>query len=380
MSVPTDQDRLARIAAFAARDVADAAPAWAMGAAPDAGIHAKAAALGLMGLEVPTALGGLDWGFARKAEVCETLAAADFGFAMSVINTANVGARLARSAAPAVRDRYLPGILAGRISACTALTEPGAGSDFAAVATRAQRAEGGWRLTGEKTWIINARHAGLAMVFAQCETGEGGGGIGGFLVDLTGPEVRRHAIDAVFSQTAIGTGGFTLNGAFAPDDHVLLPPGPAFKTVMAEINGARAYVAAMCCGMLAEALAQATAYGARRRTFGQPLASHQGWRLKLAQAQTDLAAARALTAEAVRTVEAGGDAQLVAAQAKIAAVAACQRHLPVALHAMGAEGLRPEHCATRHLAAVQMAALTDGSTDMLLERVARLTGAAPAKE
>jgi alkylation response protein AidB-like acyl-CoA dehydrogenase len=377
MTMPTDatQDLLAQIATFAAKDVAPAAPAWAMGDAPDAAIFAKAAAIGLFGLETPENLGGSGWGFGPKAQAAETLAGADFGFAMSVINTQNVAVRLALSAPAQVRDRYLPGILAGRITACTALTEPGTGSDFAAVVTRARRSTDGWVLDGEKAWIINGRHAGLAMVFAQCAEGGGAGGIGGFLVDLSAPGVKRHPIDSGFSQTSIGTGGFVLDGVALPDDHLLLPHGGAFKAIMAEINGARAYVAAMCCGMLAAALVDATAYGAQRRTFGKPLAAHQAWRLKLAQAQTDLAAARALTAQAGRAIDAGGDAQLLAAQAKIHAISTCQRHVPILLHAVGAEGLRPAHCFTRHLAAVQMAALTDGSTDMLLERVARLTGA-----
>jgi alkylation response protein AidB-like acyl-CoA dehydrogenase len=372
----SETDHLTRIAAFAAEDVAPAAPSWAMGASPTAALFEKAGALGLMGLDTPVAHGGSDRGFGFKAKVAELLAGADFGFAMSVINTQNVAVRLAISAPPDLRDRYLPDILAGRISACTALTEPGAGSDFSAVTTRARRGAQGWILTGEKAWIINGRRATLAMVFAQC--GAGGAGIGGFLTDLSAPGVARCAIDSGLSQTSIGTGGFTLDDVALTDDHLLLPPGPAFKAVMGEVNGARAYVAAMCCGMLAAAVAEAAAYGARRHTFGQPLAGHQAWRLKLAQAQTDLAAARALTAEAARAIDAGGlvaaDAQLLAAQAKVVAVGACQRHLPTLLHALGAEGLRPEHCAARHLGAVQMAALTDGSTDMLLERIARLTG------
>ena len=309
MTPNDDQNRMARIAAFAADDAAPAAAAWSMGASPDAAIFAKAADLGLFGLEVPADLGGSGCGFAFKADVCAALAGADFGFAMSVINTHNVAARLAQSAPPHLRDRYLPALLAGRISACTALTEPGAGSDFAAVATRARRTAEGWVLDGEKTWIINARHAGLAIVFAQCVEGGGGDGIGSFLVDLTAPGVRCHPIDGAFSQTAIGAGGFALKGVALPADHMLAAPGSAFKSILAEINGARAYVAAMCCGMLHAALNEAAAYGAQRRTFGKPLAAHQAWRLKLARAQTDLAAARALTAQAAQAIDAGAAAR-----------------------------------------------------------------------
>jgi alkylation response protein AidB-like acyl-CoA dehydrogenase len=110
--------------------------------------------------------------------------------------------------------------------------------------------------------------------------------------------------------------------------------------------------------------------------------NHQAWRLTLAQAQTDLAATQALTDRAVAAVTAQDPAaQILAAQAKVHAVQTAQHHLPALLHAMGAEGLRPTHGLTRHLAAVQSAALTDGAVAPLLERVARLTWAAtPARK
>lgn len=372
-SADAEDDILTRVRAFSRDTVAPAAAGWAMGQSPDAEHYRDAAKLGLFRLELPATAGGLGLGFALKARVCEALAAADFGFAMSVVNTHNVALRLCLGAPDALREKYLPGLLSGRISACTALTEPGAGSDFAAIATRAARSGNGWGLTGEKAWIVNGRHAGLAIVFAQCGTTGDASGIGAFLVDLTLPGVRAHAQDSAFSQTSIGTGGFVLDGVEVAEDHLLLEPGTAFKSILTEINGARAYVAAMCCGMLDAALSQAADYGETRRAFGKPLATHPGWRLALAEARTERAAARALTEEAIGCVAAGEDAQLVAAQAKLCAVRACQRHLPELLHAMGAAGLRPEYCFTRHLAAAQMAALTDGANALLRERVGRIT-------
>jgi alkylation response protein AidB-like acyl-CoA dehydrogenase len=92
-------------------------------------------------------------------------------------------------------------------------------------------------------------------------------------------------------------------------------------------------------------------------------------------AQTDLDAARKLTAQATAQIAAGQDAQLSAAQAKIAATEAAQRHIPNMLHAMGAAGLLPQYCFTRHLAAAQIAGFTDGATSILRARVARLTQA-----
>jgi alkylation response protein AidB-like acyl-CoA dehydrogenase len=367
---------LARIKAFAAADVAPQAAGWAAGQSPDSVLLAKAAEVGLTRLEVPIDNGGLGFGFALKARACELLAAADFGFAMSMVNSHNVALKLAQCAPRRVAEKYLPALLSGQLSACTALSEPGTGSDFAAIETRARKTSGGWTLDGEKSWIVNARHAGIAVVYAQCSAASGRDGIGAFLVDLTTQDSRRYAVDSTFSQTSTGTGGFVLDGYQVPEENLLLAPGAAFKSILNEINGARAYVAAMCCGMLDAALRQTAAYGESRHTFGAPLSGHQAWRLDQARASTDLAAARALVAQAVQGVAAGQagrqDVQLLSAQAKIHAVGVCQHHLPVLLHAMGAEGLRPKYSFTRHLAAAQIAALVDGSTEMLLERVARL--------
>lgn len=372
----TDQ-WLDRVTEFARRSVRPAAASWSMGQAPSRDVFDEAGRLGLFGVEVPQAHGGGGFGFSAKASVCEVLAAADFGFSMSVVNTHNVAYRLAVSATDAVRDRYLPGLLTGGTSACTALTEPGAGSDLAAVATMAERSGEDWVLNGEKAWIINGRHADLAIVFAQTDRAAGLRGLAAFLVDLEGDGVTRYAIDSAFAQTSIGTGGFVLDSVRVPADRMLLPPGTAFRTILEEINGARTYVAAMACGMLEAALATVAAYGNDRQVFGRKLADQPAWRQVQAEAETALAAGRALTAQAVALVAAGEDARLVAAQAKIAAVDSGQRHLPALLHAMGAEGLRPQHCLARHLAALQSAALTDGANAILKQHVAKLSRPSP---
>ena len=269
----------------------------------------------------------------------------------------------------------------GRLHACTALTEPDAGSDLAALRTTAVPRPGGgridgWQLDGAKTWIINARRADLAIVYARCAGHEGDHDLAAFLVDLHAPGVTRAACDSPLSQHAIGSGSLRFDGVALEAEAMILAPGIARAEILGELNTARAYVAAMCCAMLAAALEETARYGQERRTFGKPLAAHQGWRLPLARAATDLAAAQALTDRAAAALDAGDDAQLLAAQAKVHAVAQCQLHLPRLLQAQGARGHAPGHVTVRHLTAVQSAALTDGAEDILLERIARLSGLA----
>jgi alkylation response protein AidB-like acyl-CoA dehydrogenase len=114
----------------------------------------------------------------------------------------------------------------------------------------------------------------------------------------------------------------------------------------------------------------ASEYGSSRHTFGMPLHAHQGWRWNLADAAIELAAARLLVEDAAARIDGGASVQTAAAQAKVFATRMAERHIAALMHAMGAEGLREQQPFLRHLAAAQVATLVDGSTEMLLERVA----------
>lgn len=366
---PDEQTLLERTAAFARDVVRVQAPRWERERRIGREAVLQAAALGLTRLEVPEAWGGLAMRFSCKARVAEILGSADFAFTMSLLNTHNVAAKLAREAPAELARRYVPGLMEGRLIGCTALTEPGAGSDFAAIGTQATRTAQGWRLDGAKAWITNAAEAEVVLLYAQTEPGSGGRGIAGFLVDAQRAGFVREPAFQLAGQHAIGAGGFRLEGYLARDDEMLQPPGRAFKAALGSINGARTYIAAMSCGMTAEALRVAAEYGERRHTFGEPLASHQGWRWRLAEAASELAACRLMVERAAALIDAGGDAQLASAQAKLLSTRMAERQLHALAQAMGAEGLREEHPFGRHLIGARVASFVDGSTEMLLERI-----------
>lgn len=369
----TDADtRLVEAARHLAQQrVAPLAPLWERERRIGREALAEAAALGLTRLQVPASHGGLDMSFSTKAAVAEVLAEADFGFTMSWINTHNVAALLARKAAPAVAGRYLDDLVQARRLGCTALTEPGAGSDFAAITTTATALDGGrWRIDGAKAWITNAAEADVVVLYAQTRPGSGAAGIAGFVVDGRRAGFVRESAFALGGQHSIGTGGFRLQGYVAEADELLHPPGQAFKAALGSINGARTYIAAMACGMVAACLQVALAHGRQRHSFGQPLVQHQGWRWALAEAATALAAARALVAQAAQAIDDGADAQLPAAQAKLQATTMAERQIPALAQLMGAEGLREQHPFSRHLQGVRVACFVDGSSEMLRERIA----------
>ena len=332
---------------------------------------AVAASYGLTGIQVRLEHSGFGAPYSIKAQLAQRLAGIDFGVSMAIINSQNVADDVSRWLPASVSKRWVPGLLKGDQIGCTALTERAAGSDFSAITMRAVQTTDGWRLDGEKAWIINAKIADVFLVYAQTQPGAGAAGIAAFVVEAKREGFER-SVDAFTSAAALSsTGGFRLQGYVALADEMLHAPGLAFKRALESINGARVYVAAMCVGMLQESLRLAQAYGQRRQTFGQNLEQHQGWRWLLADAAVDLEAASALVDCAAHAIDEGRQSQDLAAKAKVFATRAAQRHLPALLHAMGAEGLRDSYPLMRHVAAAQVATLVDGSTEMLLERISK---------
>jgi alkylation response protein AidB-like acyl-CoA dehydrogenase len=331
-----------------------------------------AARLGLTGIEVPHELGGRGAGFVCKTLIAEELSRASMAFAFSIINTQNLAARIAASGNPAQKARFLAPLLAGEIMGCTALTEPHAGSDFPAISTTARKVAGGWVLDGEKAWITNAAVAEVSCVYAKTDRAPGNDGIAAFLIDARSPGFERLGAYGLMGGYAIGAGGFRLTDFRVDDDALFHPPGEAFKGALEGINGARTYVAAMCCGMVAESLRIALDYATRRQAFGKRLLDHQGLRWSLAAVATDLEAARLLTYRAAEIIQGGGNAVLAAAYAKKFAVEMAQRRLGDCMQAMGAEGLREQHPLGRHIACARIAGYVDGTTEIQNERIGAL--------
>jgi alkylation response protein AidB-like acyl-CoA dehydrogenase len=150
---------------------------------------------------------------------------------------------------------------------------------------------------------------------------------------------------------------------------MLAPPGEAFKLAMKSVNGARVYVAAMCAGMMAGSLETALGYVSKRQIFGKAVIEHQGMRWALGDVATELEALRALTAKAGRLIDKGEDAVMAAAHAKKFAGAVTAARIGDCIQAMGAAGLREEHGLGRHLACAKIAGFTDGSTEIMRERI-----------
>jgi len=376
MLKPAERDLVAVAEEFARTEVAPHASEWERARRQPMEAIRQAAALGLTRIQVPVEQGGLGFSFACKMHVAEVISRHDMAFAFALINTHNCAERLGRTGPAGPRDRLLPRLLTAEILGCAGLTEPGAGSDFAAIATQAKRADGGWVLNGEKAWITNAANAEVIVTYAQTDASKGWRGIASFIVEASKPGFERRPAFQLSGAHAIGAGGFVLKDYFVADADVQYGPGEAFKHALGGINGARTYVAAMACGMLEESLRLAIRHGDSRQTFGHKLIEHQGWRWKLVDVATELEAARLLCDRAAALIDNGGDAVLAAAQAKKFASEMIVPRLADCMQAMGAEGLKDIYPIGRHILCGRVANYVDGSTEIQNDRI----GALLAKE
>ena len=355
---------------FAQRHLAPNAARWGQGFFERQALFEPAGAAGLLSLQVPRGFGGSELSFGDKVKALNKLARIDFSAAMALVNSHNVAVQLVKSSPNVLAPLYAGHLMHGSIVACTALTEPDAGSDLGQIQTTAIRNGDGWLLNGAKTWIINAVHADGVVVYAQTQVGSGVKGIAAFFIRADSPGFERVSVATNSALSSMGIGGVRLTNVYCDASHLLYEPGEAFADIMGAINRARTYVAGMCCAMVSQALADVRIYGQKRTAFGQSLEQFQGWRWQIAQAATALQAGELLVSQACDLIDKGGEVQTAAAQAKLYATSMAQTQLGSLLHAMGAEGFLDRYAFLRHLTAAHAASLADGSTAMLLERVA----------
>jgi alkylation response protein AidB-like acyl-CoA dehydrogenase len=360
--------------AFAERHVAPHAERWELERKAPAEVFLAAGEARLNGVMAPVAQRGRGLGLTGASAVSAAIAAVDMGVAFGLKVHHNITTSPARVGSPAQRERYLAEMQAGRRIGAFLLTEPDVGSDATRIGTLARRDGAGWVLSGEKAWITNGVHAGLLQVFAQTDPAQGWRGIASFLVEGDVDGVERLPAYGLMGGHAAGVCGLRFHDARLGADALYLAPGDAFKGAMRGINIARVGVAAMCCGMMAAALEHALAATAAREAFAQTIGDFQGVQWMLADAATDLEAARLLTAHAARAFdEDAAGAVTACAHAKKFATRAAWKAIGDCMQVMGARGFRLDagHPLARHLACARMAQWLDGATEVQNVVIAR---------
>ncbi|MFD1333179.1 acyl-CoA dehydrogenase [Methylopila musalis] len=269
----------------------------------DRAIMTEMGALGLLGPTLPEAYGGAGVGYVAYGLVAREIERVDSGYrsAMSV-QSSLVMHPIWAYGDEEQRRTWLPRLARGEAVGCFGLTEPDAGSDPAALRTRAERTATGWRLTGAKTWITNAPIADLFVVWAKSEAH--GGAIRGFLLEKGLPGLSAPKIEGKLSLRASLTGEIVMDGVEAPES-ALLPNVSGLKGPFGCLNRARYGIAWGAMGAAEFCWHAARAYTLDREQFGRPLAQTQLVQKKLADMQTEIALGLHLALRAGRLFDEG---------------------------------------------------------------------------
>ena len=328
---------------------------------------ALAAASGLTGLFVPVASGGLELGYPEGMRVFEELGRGDASFAFSLSMHNAVAAAVNAAGPPSLVERWGSALAAGAALGGFSLTEPQAGSDATAITTRAVADGGGWRLHGRKAWVSLAGVADLFLVV--CRTGEAGGheDVAIAAVARDQPGVSFPVIYQKAASSFLPIGEMLLDGATAT---MVAAPGSGMRAALAAIDVARCDIAAIACGLHAEALDVALAYARDRQAFGGRVLDFQGLRWSLADVATDLEASRLLVRQAAERLGTS-DGPVAVAHAKRFAPDAALRAAIACSEVLGAYGWLDDHPLARFIALAKMLQVVDGTAEIQRLVIAR---------
>ncbi|GAA5103104.1 acyl-CoA dehydrogenase family protein [Haloechinothrix salitolerans] len=266
-------------------------------------------------------------------------------------------------------SRWIPRVAAGEIAAGFALTEPAAGSDVAGLELAADEDGDGFRLTGEKSYISNAPHAGVYSVFARTTPGAGARGITAFAVPGDADGLSGEPIHLV-SPHPIGR--LRFDSVYVPKAAVLGEVGGGMRVAMTTLNLFRPSVGAFAVGMAQAALDAAVAHCGSREAFGKPLREFQGVSHQLADIATQVEAARLLVYHAATAYDASGaDIAKTSAMAKLFATETAQRAVDVAIQVHGARALEHGHPLEHLYRDVRAPRIYEGASEVQREIIAR---------
>jgi acyl-CoA dehydrogenase len=296
---------------------------------------------GYLGMRLPAEYGGGDFDLATYCLALEEFARSHRVFTIILDATSGLTPiAIARAGTAEQKRKYVPGLAAGSMNASFALTEPEAGSDSAAIRTRAVRGDGGWILNGRKQYISGAHRADVVLLIAVTDPARRArGGITAFLVDRGTPGFTVTRVDTTIGSEAIKLADLAFDDCFVPDAAVLGEVGAGFGIAMGSLTSGRLGVSCSCIGAADRLLEMSVAHAKARHTFGKPLAERQAIQWMLADSATELAATRALVYETLRQASAGAEPRVAGGMCKLYASEMVGRVADRAVQIHGGMGL-----------------------------------------
>jgi acyl-CoA dehydrogenase len=332
-------------------------------------------ALGLFGLSIPEEYGGLGLSMEDECGVAVELGRTSPAFRSSFGTNVGIGSQgLVMFGTAEQKAKWLPRIASGEVITSFALTEPEAGSDSAAVQTKARRDGDVYVLDGGKRFITNANKAGLFTVMARSDPEKkGAAGVSAFLVPRDLPGLTVGKPEKKMGQQGAHICDVNFEGVRVPAENRLGEEGEGFKVAMQVLDRGRLHIAAVCCGVAERLIRDCVAYTAERKQFGQALASFQLVQAMIADSKTESMAAKALVMETARRRDAGEGVTLEAAASKLFASEMVGRVADKAVQIFGGAGYVADHGIERFYRDVRIFRIYEGTSQIQQLVVARET-------
>ena len=328
--------------------------------------------LGVMGIDVPTDLGGAGGTFFMTVLAVEELSAVDASAAILVdVQNTLVNSPVVQFGSSEIKRLFLPRLAAGTVGAY-ALSESGSGSDAFGLATRAERQGDHWVLNGRKLWITNGAEAEIYIIFANVDPSKGYKGITAFIVERGFPGFAVGKKEDKLGIRASSTTELILDNCRVPANHVLGEVGKGYKVAIETLNGGRIGIGAQMIGLSRGALDAALRYVRERQQFGKPVAEFQAVQFQLAQAATDLEAARLMVYNAARLRDAGQPYTKEAAMAKLFSSQAAERITSRCVELFGGYGYTKDYPVEKFYRDAKIGAIYEGTSNMQLQTIAKL--------
>jgi butyryl-CoA dehydrogenase/short/branched chain acyl-CoA dehydrogenase len=328
--------------------------------------------LGLMGVEIPEEYGGVGSTFFTAVVVVEELSHVDAacGVIVDVHNTL-VNNALIRYGNEAQKKKYLSRLAKDTVGAY-ALSEAGSGSDAFALACKAQDKGDHYVLNGQKLWITSAAEAGIFIVFANINPDAGYRGITAFIVERDFPGFKVGKKEDKCGIRASSTCELILEDCIVPKENVLGEAGRGYKIAIESLNEGRIGIGAQMIGVARGALEHAIAYAKERRQFGKAIADFQGIQFQIAQAATELEAAKLLVYNAARMKDAGLPFVKEAAMAKLFSSQVTERVTSLCVEIFGGNGYTKEYPVEKFWRDSKVGKIYEGTSNMQLSTIAKI--------
>jgi short-chain 2-methylacyl-CoA dehydrogenase len=327
--------------------------------------------LGIMGIEVPEQFGGAGSSFFNAVLVVEELSHVDAscGVLVDVQNTL-VNNALIRWGNDDQKSKYLKMLSSDTVGAY-ALSEAGSGSDAFALATKAEEKGDQWVLNGQKLWITNAAEAGVFIVFANANPDAGYKGITAFLIERDFPGFTVGKKEDKTGIRASSTCELILEDCRVPRENVLGEAGKGYKIAIETLNEGRIGIGAQMIVVARGALEHAIAYTKERQQFGQRVSEFQGVQFQIAQAATELEAARLMVYNAARLKDAGRPFLREAAMAKLFSSQVAEKVTSLAVQLYGGNGYTKEYPVEKFWRDSKVGQIYEGTSNMQLATIAK---------